>query len=556
MPWKVFVSGSQYCIHKLTDAGEQGEKVSCHDSEDDANKQVRALYASEKPANENQAFLFSTGARMERQGDQEFLVVSGVPLREQVMKTYLVPAEEISKSVRGWNGTPITIYHPTQNNGSANVPDPDVAIIGRFYNAAWDANKRHMRGEYWINVAEAMKYLEGQAIIEGIKQNKTIETSTGYFADDMQVTGNFKGRDYISIHSNLLPDHIAILPRQVGACSVQDGCGVNRNEGGAVHNCGCGCPFENMQYPEFKAGHLPRVMLQGYSFNKGSRTAEQLEGLRAHIRDKGIDKPVIVMRQAGGEIKILDGNHRVALAEEFDIDQIPVTTIDEDLKPIDPEMMYREWLHAQDQSYLSSQGSQENQESHSQPAPAGLKRNDKKGVSMKFKDFLNSLAGKGYKVTGTTPEDMEVEEPSTPEEEEEKKKLPTQNTAGPGLSAADVSALQKLAGYLPVLEKLGSPAIQNSLDGLTQLPDLLEMGKTFKAQAESERALVIAGIKTNSANTYSDEELAALPMPVLIKMNAQMNTSFAGLGGAAQLFENADVLTLPSAFSALQAGQE
>lgn len=550
-PWKVFSEGSQYCVYKLTDAGDKdGESISCHDLEPDANEAVRALYASERPAVENRAFLFSMGFRMESKSGTDFLVVPGVPLREQVMKTYLVPADEIIRSVRSWNGTPITISHPTRNNGSANVPDPDVAIIGRFYNAAWDPSKRHMKGEYWINVTEAMKYVEGQAIIEGIKQNKTIETSTGYFADDLDQTGNFAGRDYLSIHKNLLADHIAILPNQIGACSIKDGCGVNRNSEaqagvGVVHNCGCGCPFENMQYPEFKAGHLPRVMLQGYSFNKGSRTAEQLEGLRAHIRDNGIDKPVSIMRKDDGEIKILDGNHRVAMAEEFDIDQIPVKAVNEYLEPIDLEMMYSEWIHSKDQDYLNSGRGTASQKSQSQPAPAGLKSNAKKGVSMKFNELLERLKVLGWKVKGNAAEELEVEEAPTTAHNA------NADPAG-GLSAADVTALQKLAGLLPTLEKLGNETVLNSIGNLAQIPELLKIVEGVKAQAEAERGTIVMAIKANSANPYSDDELAAMPTPVLVKMNAQMNTSFAGLGGALQLFDNAEVLALPSAWVALQ----
>lgn len=47
MPWKVFREGSQYCVHKLSPDGGKGEKVACHDSQDGARSQARALYASE-----------------------------------------------------------------------------------------------------------------------------------------------------------------------------------------------------------------------------------------------------------------------------------------------------------------------------------------------------------------------------------------------------------------------------------------------------------------------------------------------------------------------------
>jgi hypothetical protein len=47
MPYKVFKSGNQWCVHKETSDGGKGEKIGCHDSESSAKKQLRALYANE-----------------------------------------------------------------------------------------------------------------------------------------------------------------------------------------------------------------------------------------------------------------------------------------------------------------------------------------------------------------------------------------------------------------------------------------------------------------------------------------------------------------------------
>lgn len=168
--------------------------------------------------------------RMVTKDGRDFMVVPGVPIQEQVLNSYLVPGDEIAHFVGAWNGVPVTIEHPKANNGSANTPEPDVAIIGRFYNAAYDEQTKKLSGEYWLDVAEAMRYPAGQAIINAIKEGRVLENSTGYFADEEQTPGQFNGVDYQTIHRNLRPDHIALLPDKVGACSVMDGCGVNRNE--------------------------------------------------------------------------------------------------------------------------------------------------------------------------------------------------------------------------------------------------------------------------------------------------------------------------------------
>jgi len=50
MPWDVFeTEGRGYCVFKLDEDGEPtGDAVACHDTEEDAEAQVRALYASEE----------------------------------------------------------------------------------------------------------------------------------------------------------------------------------------------------------------------------------------------------------------------------------------------------------------------------------------------------------------------------------------------------------------------------------------------------------------------------------------------------------------------------
>jgi hypothetical protein len=41
--------------------------------------------------------------------------------------------------------------------------------------------------------------------------------------------GIWNGRDFAFVDQNIHPDHIALLPDEIGACSLKDGCGMNRN---------------------------------------------------------------------------------------------------------------------------------------------------------------------------------------------------------------------------------------------------------------------------------------------------------------------------------------
>jgi hypothetical protein len=185
----------------------------------------------------------STGTfRLENSDGTQWLVVGGVPAREQVMNNYLVPGPEIVKSLPSWNGVPITIRHPKTNGGSIKTPKPDVPIIGKFKGPTWDQAKKRMTGEYWIDLEAARLSPDGQILVNKIMAGHPVETSTAYFSKDVYIAGTHAGRNYAYINRELKPDHIAILPDEVGACSLKDGCGLNVNA--AKKNCSS-CPALN-----------------------------------------------------------------------------------------------------------------------------------------------------------------------------------------------------------------------------------------------------------------------------------------------------------------------
>jgi hypothetical protein len=624
----------------------------------------------------------------------EWLVVPGVPLQEQVMKNYLVERDEIQRSMLGWNGIPLSLNHPRLNGGSVNVPDPDVAVIGKFYNANWDNERGRMVGEYWIDVKTAERFAEGVQIIDTIRNGGVVETSTGYYSDDIPTSGEFRGRHYDIIHKNLLPDHIAILPAGIqGACSVKDGCGVNRNMqegqcGEMNFNCDV-CPMaKNNKPPAYKDSHLPTALLLPFSFNKGSRTQEQLDNAKAKIQKNGITTPVSVTVLDDGLIKIEDGNHRVAIANEIGIEQIPVKVFNENMDPVDSRVVYDRWLHKEDQGYLKSNGGKgsgnfghsglpgEHGGSRSKGAGGGstskkspfadksqgstdpeiaavesiirsgdYSRNERKQASKDrtaileakkrtYKDgqtyakFIDGLVSKGAKLKGkgassylvlgdekyrlkTSPEidyadyktkraktnsrqlqddsrrrtvlrkimsntkkeihmtfeelqnllksqgmtlslneDSEdpdfilkkKDEDEDEEEEEMKKKQAAKNSAG-SLSPEELSNLRSLAAIAPAL-------VSNSAN-LEKLEVVANYADEIESRHEDEKKTIIGRIKVNSANIFTDEELAGMALPVLRKQEAQMNANYAPAGlGASRLFQNSGVaLTPPSPLS-------
>lgn len=165
--------------------------------------------------------------RTEYMDGREYLVAPAVIIVEGVLNGSYVPAGEIEISTYSWNGRPIPVHHPPIGN-SANEPAIiETQVIGSFFGAQYKNNG--LVGEMWFDVAKANKLGgDAAATIEAVANGEMIELSTAYWSWQLQQSGEFNGKGYESITSHILPDHVAVLPGDVGACSINDGCGVPR----------------------------------------------------------------------------------------------------------------------------------------------------------------------------------------------------------------------------------------------------------------------------------------------------------------------------------------
>lgn len=150
------------------------------------------------------------------------------------------PAEELSKIPAVWNHKPIIVYHPESDDGvGISACDPDILTnrkIGVIMNASIDSmeveiNKKKvkivcLKSEAWLEI-DRMNIVDGR-IAEAIEKNEVMELSTGLFTDNEVVDGDWHGESYTAIARNYRPDHLALLPDLVGACSIEDGAGFLR----------------------------------------------------------------------------------------------------------------------------------------------------------------------------------------------------------------------------------------------------------------------------------------------------------------------------------------
>lgn len=142
------------------------------------------------------------------------------------------PPEEIVKNHDAWNHIPLVVYHPTDPLTNAHLSARDPAVldrqgIGILLNVK--ANGK-LTAEGWFDV-ESTRRIDNR-VYEALVKGTPIELSTGLYTENEVAPegANHKGRPYDFIARNYRPDHLAILPDQIGACSIKDGCGVLVNE--------------------------------------------------------------------------------------------------------------------------------------------------------------------------------------------------------------------------------------------------------------------------------------------------------------------------------------
>ncbi len=135
--------------------------------------------------------------------------------------------EELEKSVTAWKDTPVVIGHPqiAGNYVSAKGPEQVDEIIGTIKNPFVKDNKLH--ASIWVDENKISK--KSPQTLTQLMQAVPMDVSVGVFTDDDKTSGEYDGEVYAAIAKNYRPDHLALLPGDVGACSWEKGCGIRVN---------------------------------------------------------------------------------------------------------------------------------------------------------------------------------------------------------------------------------------------------------------------------------------------------------------------------------------
>lgn len=121
---------------------------------------------------------------------------------------------------------PLVVYHPKQNGAHISACTPEVIEsqgVGLIMNTTYDTK---LRGEAWFDIEKTRKVDE--RVLSALENGDLMEVSTGLWSDNEESEGTFgvNNEPYTAIARNFRPDHLAILPDQIGAFSVEQGGGL------------------------------------------------------------------------------------------------------------------------------------------------------------------------------------------------------------------------------------------------------------------------------------------------------------------------------------------
>lgn len=124
--------------------------------------------------------------------------------------------KELKRSINSWNGRPVSIDHP-DNQQSCNCPSNyQKRWIGYVFNTRMDGTRNRMLSDIWIDKNR------GSSIIDMFSKGNEVDISIGAYGD--LVPSNDNDADFLM--TNIVGDHLAVLPNGIGACSWKDGCGI------------------------------------------------------------------------------------------------------------------------------------------------------------------------------------------------------------------------------------------------------------------------------------------------------------------------------------------
>jgi hypothetical protein len=182
----------------------------------------------------------AVAVRRVREGGREYIVAPLSLIVPGVLNgsrgRLLYPKAEVASTARAWAGMPLVVYHPVRGGAHVSARDPEVLAAQGVGEVRSPRANGKLAAEGWFDV-EKLRQVDNR-VLARLERGDRVELSTGLFTDNDPVPGVHNGVAYDFIARNYRPDHVAVLPDEVGACSLSDGCGVNVNRAQLRHGDG------------------------------------------------------------------------------------------------------------------------------------------------------------------------------------------------------------------------------------------------------------------------------------------------------------------------------
>jgi hypothetical protein len=468
----------------VEDFPEQDQRAAvCNDAWDEAQQSQNTMVRVQSHQ--------SAPARRESMDGREHLVLPVVMLVEGVHSgsggPVYYPPEELARLPQAWNGRPVPVRHPEAQGIplSCNAPEiMEMYSVGQLFNTWFDPERNRLVSEIWVDVELCRRKFPD--VLARLEAGQMMEVSTGLWDEAVVASGVWNDEKYAYIARNIVPDHLALLPDQVGACSVADGCGTPR-----LHK-------ENHmadQGTKEEKGLLARAKAL-FSQPREDEGMQALRERKALMRVLQEPSWTEIHEWAQRELDRLDSPGRIHFLEEMRDDQIVYSIHRED-----DVQYYRQMYEAQEDG-IRLVGEPVRVRRHISYEPIETTNNSKEDNTMsKHEEKVTEIIA--APITNFTEEDREWL--STLSECQLSKLIPaapenvTVYKSDPDKESLDVDALAK------TLTERMAPQIEAAVDN--------RLGQVNEAQ---ERKSLIGQMVRNG--DWSAGDLDDIPMPALRKL--------------------------------------
>jgi hypothetical protein len=161
-------------------------------------------------------------------------MVGGTVVRGLNSKGYeYVPPDVLAAFPQGLDGRPVVPVHPSNGRGDANNPRAQDSLrFGVTFNSRFDPADLSLKADAWLDVNRAVSLgSQTSSVLARCNAGDTVEISLGaWIVIDEERGVSPGGLPYSYVWKYVIShDHLAVgLGGDVGACSVDMGCGANR----------------------------------------------------------------------------------------------------------------------------------------------------------------------------------------------------------------------------------------------------------------------------------------------------------------------------------------